>query len=41
MASALRCPEVSEDELDCLLDSAIPENTKTVTKCGIKIFQVS
>ena len=30
MASASRFCEVSEDEIDCLLESAIPEKTKNV-----------
>ena len=30
MASASRFCEVSEDEIECLLESAIPEKTKNV-----------
>ena len=30
MASASRFREVSEDEIECLLESAIPENRKNV-----------
>ena len=39
MASGSRFSDVSEDELDCLLENAIPEKTKVATKYGIKIFQ--
>ena len=39
MASGSRFSDVSEDELGCLLENAIPEKTKAATKYGIKIFQ--
>ena len=39
MASGSRFSDVSEDELGCLLEKAIPEKTKAATKYGIKIFQ--
>ncbi|XP_028416817.1 uncharacterized protein LOC114541025 [Dendronephthya gigantea] len=39
MASGSRFSEVFEDELDCLLEKAIPEKTKAATKYGVKIFK--
>ena len=39
MASGSRFSDVSEDELGCILEKAIPEKTKAATKYGIKIFQ--
>jgi hypothetical protein len=29
----------SEDELDCLLEKAIPEKTKAATKYGVRMFK--
>ena len=39
MASGSRFSDVSDNELGCLLEKAIPEKTKAATKYGIKIFQ--
>jgi hypothetical protein len=39
MAASSRFSQVSEDELDCLLDKAIPEKTKVATKYGVRIFK--
>ncbi|KAL9980188.1 hypothetical protein ACROYT_G008739 [Oculina patagonica] len=40
MASTSRFREVSEDDIESVLQSAIPEKTKQATKYGIKIFKV-
>ncbi|KAL9953873.1 hypothetical protein ACROYT_G041346 [Oculina patagonica] len=39
MASTSRFREVSEDDIESVLQSAIPEKTKQSTKYGIKIFK--
>ncbi len=39
MASTSRFREVSEDDIESVLQSAISEKTKQATKYGIKIFK--
>ncbi len=39
MASTSRFRVVSEDDIESVLQSAIPEKTKQATKYGIKIFK--
>ena len=38
MAAASLFVEISKEFLDNLIDNSIPENTKTATKYGMKIF---
>ena len=38
MATSLRFTEVSQEDLELLLENSVPEKTKRATKYGMKIF---
>ena len=38
MATSLRFTEVSQEDLELLLENSVPEKTKQATEYGMKIF---